>query len=98
MSKIRLLAKTKNGTTEIKALIKNPMRGTKKGDSTPGDYIREIKCTHNDKVVVSAIISAGISKNPYFAFKFKGGNKGEKVTLNLIDNQGNTGSKTTKIR
>jgi sulfur-oxidizing protein SoxZ len=98
MSKIRLLAKTKNGITQIKVLIKHPMRGTKKGDSTPADYLREIKCTHNDKVVISALIGTGISKNPYFSFKFKGGNKGDQITLIWTDNQGKTGSKNTKIR
>jgi len=98
MSKIRLLAKSRNGTTQIKTLIKNPMRGAKEGDSTPADYLKEITFTHNGKVVVSALISTGISKNPYFSFKFKGGTKGDAMTLHWSDNQGNTGSKNTKIR
>jgi sulfur-oxidizing protein SoxZ len=96
MSKIRLLAKTKNGTTKVKALIKHPMSVA--GDFTPAHFINELTCTHEDKVVMSANLSVGISMNPFFSFKFKGGSKGDKVTLSFNDNQGNTGSKTTKIR
>ncbi len=96
MSKIRLLAKTKNGTTQVKTLIKHPMNVA--SESAPAHFINELICKHNDKVVMSANLSVGISKNPYFSFKFKGGNKGETVMLSWSDNKGNTGSKTTKIR
>ncbi len=82
MAKIRLRAKLKGGITTVKALIKHPMERPsidKDGNPTPGHFITEVKCEHNDKVVMSALWSSGVSQNPFLAFKFKGGAKGDKV-------------------
>ncbi|OQY55522.1 MAG: thiosulfate oxidation carrier complex protein SoxZ [Candidatus Parabeggiatoa sp. nov. 2] len=101
MAKIRLRAKLKGGITTVKALIKHPMERPsidKDGNPTPGHFITEVKCEHNDKVVMSALWSSGVSQNPFLAFKFKGGAKGDKVKLTWTDNKGETGSKKVKIK
>jgi sulfur-oxidizing protein SoxZ len=38
-----------------------------------------------------------VSKNPYFAFKFRGGKAGDKVALDWIDNRNETRSDETTI-
>jgi len=101
VAKIRLRAKLKGGITTVKALIKHPMERPsidKDGNPTPGHFITEVKCEHNDKVVMSALWSSGVSQNPFLAFKFKGGAKGDKVKLTWTDNKGETGSKKVKIK
>jgi len=47
---------------------------------------------------MSALWSSGVSQNPFLAFKFKGGAKGDKVKLTWTDNKGETGSKKVKIK
>jgi sulfur-oxidizing protein SoxZ len=101
IKKIRLRAKLKGDITVVKALITHPMERPgidKDGNPTPGHFITEVKCEHNDKEVMSALWSSGVSKNPFLGFKFKGGAKGDKVKLTWTDNQGKTGSKKVKIR
>ncbi|RKZ40854.1 MAG: thiosulfate oxidation carrier complex protein SoxZ [Gammaproteobacteria bacterium] len=92
----RFQAKVKNGITEVKVLVTHPM--DRKSENSSGHFIDEVKCEHNGKVVMSGIWSAGISKNPYCAFKFKGGAKGDSVKFNWKDNQGNTRTTETNIR
>ncbi|MDM8558442.1 thiosulfate oxidation carrier complex protein SoxZ [Candidatus Parabeggiatoa sp. HSG14] len=100
---IRAKAKLKGEITEVKALIKHPMEsGFRKdketGDLVPAHFIKELKCEHNDKVVMSAIWSGGISKNPYCAFRFKGAAKGDKVKISWEDNLGHTDTRDAKVK
>ncbi len=103
MASIRIKAKEKNGITEVKALIKHPMEnGVRKdletGALVPAHFIKEIECTHGDKVVMSAIWSGAVSKNPYWSFKIKGAAKGDTLKIIWKDNQGGTDSKEAKIK
>jgi sulfur-oxidizing protein SoxZ len=45
---------------------------------------------HGDKVVLQGEFGTAVAKNPYLAFKFKGGAKGEKVTVAWKDNKGDS--------
>lgn len=90
---IRLKASlNENGSTEVKALIKHPMETGARieqstGEFIPAHFIEEVVCEHQGKIVMSAIWSAGISKDPYVAFRFKGGKVGDKVKLKWKDNK-----------
>jgi len=100
---IRIKAKEKNGITEVKTLIKHPMEnGVRKdletGALIPAHFIKEIECTYKDKVVMSAIWSGAVSKNPYWSFKIKGAAKGEKLKVTWKDNKGETDSVEAKIK
>lgn len=95
MSSIKIRTKRKDGITQIRTLITHPMEtGRRKdkdtGEPIPANYIQDLTVKHNDKVMVSSVMSAGISKNPYFAFKFKGGEPGDKITITWRDNLGKT--------
>jgi sulfur-oxidizing protein SoxZ len=41
-------------------------------------------------MVFKAEFGPAVSKNPYLAFKFKGGDKGEKVVVSWTDSKGDT--------
>ena len=45
---------------------------------------------HNDKLVLSAQFGPSVSTNPYLAFKFNGGAKGDKLAVTWVDNKGDT--------
>lgn len=100
---IRLQARHKDGITQIKALITHPMEtGTRKdrktGQVIPAHFIAHVQCHYQDILVMDATWSAGVSKNPYFAFSFKGGEQGQTVNLSWTDNQGDSDSIETQIR
>ncbi|MCK5719337.1 MAG: thiosulfate oxidation carrier complex protein SoxZ [Thiomargarita sp.] len=106
MSKFRTRIKAKlveNEITEVKLLVKHPMERASHTNLETGEFvgtphfIEEIECRHNDKIVMSGFWSGGISKDPFCAFRFKGGKAGDKVQFSWKDNLGNTGSKATEI-
>ncbi len=86
----RILSKVENDVTTVKALVRHPMTRT--------HFIEEITCEHNGKVIMSANWGMGISPNPYFSFKFKGGKKGEPVRFSWKDNLGDRGEIVKNIK
>ena len=102
-SKMRVRAKVKGEETEVKALINHPMetgqrKDSKTGELIPANFIEEVNCEHNDKVVMHAYWSGGISKNPYLAFKFKGAATGDKLKLSWKDNTGESDELEVEIK
>jgi len=102
-STIKIRAKEKAGVVTVKALMTHPMetgarKDKKTGKLIPAHFIQEVSCKTNDKTVMSADWSGGVSKNPYLSFKFKGAAKGDPIELTWVDNQGNSDTKTAKIR
>ncbi|PHS70613.1 MAG: thiosulfate oxidation carrier complex protein SoxZ [Methylophaga sp.] len=92
---MKVKAKMKKGLVVVKVLAKHPMetgmRKDKKTDELiPAKYIQELICKHQDKVVFEANFGRAISKNPYVAFSFKGGQSGDTLSLTWVDNTGET--------
>lgn len=91
---MKIRASNKDGVTEVKVLISHEMETGQRKDSAgaivPAWFITELTAKHGDKVVLSSEFGSSISKNPYLAFKFKGGAKGEKITVSWKDNKGDT--------
>jgi sulfur-oxidizing protein SoxZ len=98
--KTRMRAKLKKGFTEVKILIKHPMKPggeDRDGNVVEPHFIEEITCEHNDEVIMSADWGTGVSADPFFAFEFEEGKVGDSVKLFWKDNQGNTDEVITKI-
>ena len=94
---IRIRAKVSDGVAEIKTLMQHDMEtGTRKDEKTgqvvPAHYITELSCEHNGKVVMTANWGPAISKNPYFAFKFRNAKAGDTVKVSWMDNTGESDS------
>jgi sulfur-oxidizing protein SoxZ len=102
MFSIRIRAKLKDGQVEVRTLIEHPMDTgrvrDKSGELIPAHFIRELSVQHNDKIVVSAQLGVGISKDPYFAFYLKDGRAGDKITVAWTDNLGNSDSAASEIK
>ena len=102
-SKIKIRAKMKGEVTEVKALMNHPMetglrKDKKTGEVIPAHFIKEVICKWNDKVVMTANWSGGVSKNPYIAFKFAGAAKGDKIELAWTDNKDESESATAEVK
>jgi sulfur-oxidizing protein SoxZ len=97
---IKIRAKSEAGVAEIKVLMNHPMDMARKdkttGEEIPAHFIQEVVAEVNGKPVLTGLWSAGISKNPYLAFKAKA-NPGDTVKVSWKDNKGETDSAEEKV-
>ena len=103
MASIKLRAKAKKGTCELKALMKHKMetglrKNKKTGKKIPAHFIQEVVVKHNGSTIMNADWGGAISTDPYLSCKFKGAKKGDKISLAWTDNKGNSESAETKVR
>ena len=103
MASIKMRANIDGDVTTIKALISHPMetgmsKDSKTGEKIPAHFIQEVVCKWQDKEVMKALWSGGVSKNPYIAFKFKGAAKGDSIQLAWTDNTGESDSAEAEIK
>ncbi len=102
-SSIKIRAKEKKGVVTVKCLISHPMetglrKNKKTGKLIPAHFIQDVVAKHNDAEVLNTQWSGGVSKNPYLAFKFSGGSKGDTITIAWTDNKGQSDSNSAKIK
>ncbi|WP_044410073.1 thiosulfate oxidation carrier complex protein SoxZ [Thiomicrospira microaerophila] len=99
---IRTRGQVRGGVAEIKSLIRHPMESGARMDQSTGrpfpmKLITNVDVSVNGSKVVDAQWSANISTNPYMHVNVAA-NSGDEVTINLVDNTGETGSETFKLR
>lgn len=89
---MRIRAAARDGVVNVKVLMSHEMEtGQRKdaaGNLVPAHYIRSVSATYQGKTVLSAQWGPAVSKNPYLEFSFKGGQKGDQVTVTWEDNKG----------
>lgn len=87
---MRVRAIEQAGITEVKVLMQHEMEtGLRKdasGKLVPAHFIQQLSVLHNGREVLSAQLGPSISKNPFLGFKFRGGAKGDRITVTWIDN------------
>ncbi|HEX7156794.1 MAG TPA: thiosulfate oxidation carrier complex protein SoxZ [Burkholderiaceae bacterium] len=98
---MKIKAVARDGFTEVKVLMQHPMEtGLRKddaGDRVPAWFITDVTATHLDRVVLQAQFGTSISRNPYLAFRFKGGAPGDRITISWLDNKGDRRTDATTI-
>ena len=89
---MKIRATAKDGLTEVKILMSHEMETGQRKDAAgalvPAWFITEVTAQHNGKTLLQAQFGTSVAKNPYLSFKFKGGNKGDKVAVSWLDNKG----------
>ncbi len=100
--KIRMRGKSKSGIAEVKALIKHPMESghrmdKKTGKPYPAKFIETVEIAVNGTKAVDAQWSGAVSANPYVSVKVKA-NSGDEVSISVVDNTGEKGSSTLKLK
>ena len=84
------------GYTDIRVLMTHPMEtGLRKdpdGKLVPMHFIQTLTVKLNGRIFVDGQISQGVSRNPVFSFRIKGGARGDKVEVAWLDNTGETSS------
>lgn len=91
---MRIRARVENGMTDVRVLMSHEMEtGQRKdasGNLVPAHFIQQVNASYQGRTVLSAQWGPAVSKNPYLAFKFKGGAKGEKIQIRWTDNKGDS--------
>jgi sulfur-oxidizing protein SoxZ len=93
---MKMRATLGSGFTDVRVLMNHPMEtGQRKGEDgnpVPLHFIRNVEVKVNGKTVIEGQISQAVSRNPLFAFRLKGGNKGDRIEVSWIDNRGQSNS------
>lgn len=93
-SPTKIRASVKEDYTEVRVLMQHEMetgrRKDEAGNLVPASYITEVKVRHNDRIVLECRFGTAVSKDPYLVFRFKGGKQGDKISVNWIDNHGDS--------
>jgi sulfur-oxidizing protein SoxZ len=101
MSSIRIKAKERKGSVDVKTLMKHNMEtGLRKntdGSKIPEHWITDVTAESGAKTVLAAAFNTSISKDPYLAFAFAG-KKGDTLKISWKDNTGKTDSAETVVK
>ena len=97
---MRIKAKEKKGITTVKVMAKHPMMSydEAKKKKKVANFIINMDAKVETEVVYEVSTSQFLSKNPYMKFKFKGNNKGKKVTITWSDLLGKSKTGSKKIK
>ena len=91
---MRIRAQAAGDKTTVRVLMSHEMETGQRKDSSgklvPAHFIATVTVTHAGKTVLAAEWGPAVSKNPYLQFKFKGGKKGDEITVTWVDNKGET--------
>ncbi len=100
--KIRVRASLNGDTCEVKALMRHPMetgmRKDAQGNKIPAHFIKEVMVKVGDRVVMQANWGAAVSQNPFLGFEFHGAKAGDEVVVSYVDNKGETGEGSAKVK
>lgn len=96
-STIKIKARLSGDDVDVKSLMLHPMEtGSRKdpdtGEAVPMHHITQLVFTNNDTEVMVANFSTAVSKDPYFAFRYRGGKAGDMLKATWTDNTGATDS------
>ena len=98
---MKMRAKLKNDTVEIKAILIHPMHtGQSKDDADQpvrAHFIQLVDIHLNDKPVLQMQWGTGIAKNPYLTFYIKDAKLNDKISLTWYDNLGRTARGETLV-
>jgi sulfur-oxidizing protein SoxZ len=98
---MRIRAAARDGSVNVKVLMSHEMETGQRKDSSgavvPAHFIQSVTATHQGKIVLAAQWGPAVAKNPFLEFNFKGGQKGDKLSVTWTDNKGESRSDEAKI-
>ena len=87
--------------TEVRVLMSHEMETGQRKDAqgrlVPAWFIRSVTVTHAGRTVLTAQFGPAVAKNPFLAFRFKGGARGDKVAISWVDSRGDKRSDEATI-
>jgi len=99
---MRIRAVANGDTVEVKVLMRHDMETGQRKDAAgalvPAHFIQNLQVKCNARVVLDAQFGQSVSKDPFLAFRFKGGAKGDKVSVRWTDNLGDSRSDEAEVQ
>ncbi len=93
-SPMKIRAQIQGSGAEIKILISHPMETGRRreagGAVVPAHFIQHVTLSHNGKAVLTSQWGTAISANPFLSFTLKNAKKGDKITVQWVDNKNDT--------
>ena len=90
----KIRATAKDGVTEVRVLMQHEMdngrRKDEAGNLVPAWHITEFRVQHQGRTVLEGQFGTSVSKNPYLVFRFRGGSKGDMLSVSWADNRGDS--------
>lgn len=91
MGSIKIRSQQVGHYTEIKLLITHPMENGRNRDPItgaliPAHFIRELVIELNGKNIMTAELGGSMSMNPFFTFRLKRREGGDRLQVHWIDN------------
>ena len=87
--------------TEVRVLMSHEMETGQRKDAqgrlVPAWFIQSVTVTHAGRTVLAAQFGPAVAKNPFLAFRFKGGARGDKVAISWVDSRGDKRSDEATI-
>ena len=98
---MKMRATLAGGYTDVRVLMTHPMetgqRKDAEGKVVPMHFIQNLTVKVNGRTVVDGQVSQGVSRNPVFSFRLRGGSKGDKVEVSWLDSQGESNKTETAV-
>lgn len=89
---MRMRATLTGEVTDVRVLMAHEMESGQRKDAQGKPiaawFIRNVTVACNGRTVLTAQWGPAMARNPFVAFKFRGGAKGDKVTITWVDNRG----------
>jgi sulfur-oxidizing protein SoxZ len=93
---MKIRARADGDLVEVRVLMSHAMetgqRKNQAGEPIPAHFIQTVTITCQERTVLSAQWGPAVSANPYVSFKFRGGQKGDKIRVAWVDNKGDSRS------
>lgn len=91
---MKIRATLRAGVADVRVLMAHEMETGQRKDSSgalvPAWFISQVTASLNGTPVLRAHWGPAVSKNPYLQFKVKGAKAGDKISINWVDNKGDT--------
>ena len=98
---MRVRASESGGVVDVKVLMKHDMETGQRKDASgkviPAHFITTVTAVCKGKTVFEGQFGPAVSKEPFLNFKFKGGSKGDAVTITWVDNKNGKRTDEAKI-
>ncbi|MDD2929969.1 MAG: thiosulfate oxidation carrier complex protein SoxZ [Sideroxydans sp.] len=81
-------------SVEVRLLMQHEMENGRRKDEAgkliPAWFITEFRVQHQGRTVLAGQFGTSVSKNPYLVFRFRGGSKGDMLSVSWTDNRGDS--------
>lgn len=88
---IKIRSRRLDGYIEVKVLISHPMENGRnrdaKGELIPAHFIEQLVVKLNGQTVLTSHMAGSVSKNPFFTFRLKSGEPGDKIAVTWVDSR-----------